>query len=300
MRPVRPFVFSAVLTCVVSVLPATTAQAGFNATFTGADPTAGLFTYTARGTSHSSLAGRMNWTTTDAGAPAGLLGQNGQTGNAFVTFCIEVTEHVTANTSYSLNVQGLATLPGSGPASPMNANKANDLAQLWARWAAEIAALDASDGPPLPTMTINGTSYTHNEVGSALQLAVWEIVYEKDYSADGSVAAYDPDPDADGYYYYSVSRQHGSGQGFKVTGGDSDSRGLANYLLSKVDFNGGAAANLVGFLVGNGNQDQVGLLDGTTNNLVHAPAPAAVVLAVTGLVPCLVFRRRIAGRTAAN
>lgn len=293
MRPVRSSVFSAVFACTASVLATAPAQAGFNATFTGADPSAGTFAYTARGTSHSSLAGRMNWTATTAG-PTGLLGMNGQSGNGFITFCIEVSQHVTSNHSYTLDPQALHTLPNSGAVTPMNSNKANDVAQFWARWASDIAALQPTGSRVIAGFN-GGNAVYQDVIGSAIQLAIWEIVFEKDYSTDGTVATYTAG-------HYDVTTEAATNGGFVVTGGKQLSRDLANHMLSLVDFNGGAAANVIGFKVTNGmnhHQDQVGLLEGP-NNLVPTPAPAAVVLALTGLVPCVVFRRRLAGRPAAN
>src|SRR5207253_1210399 len=133
-----------------------------------------------------------DWTTT-AAIDASLANLNGQTGNKFITFCIEVTQNVNIGGTYTFTQQGAGTLPTSGA---MGANKANDLAQFWKANAGTIAGLTTAD----------------DALAAAIQLAIWEIVYEKDYSGAYTAG------------YYNVNSEQAAGQGFKVTSGDSSIR----------------------------------------------------------------------------
>ena len=76
---------------------------------------------------------------------------------------------------------------------------------------------------------------------------------------------------------------------------------LTNYLfyINSANWNKSLVANLK-VLSSPNDQDQLIEVrggDGKTTNVV--PAPAALVLALTGLGPCLLLRRRIFGRKVA-
>lgn len=293
MRSLRPSVF-ALFVCVGSALSSSTARAGFQATFLGADPSVGSFTYFASGSTggsapngqtHTSAAGLMNWHTTSPNA-GGLPNSQGN----FVTFCIDVSQRATSPTTFM--AQSLVGLPA--PAPQMNADKADNLTQFLYRWQTTISQLAPGSGASNLTLTLNDSStVTHNQnkIAAAIQLAIWEIVYETPTNYD--------------LPNYDVK----NGSGFYVNSGSGNIntvRTLANTLLGQVNYQLGGRANVVGLLASGGTaQDQVAILPGgwtpdEFGNIVSTPAPAAVVLALTGLVPCVVLRRRFAGQPTAN
>ncbi len=278
----------------LAVAAGSTAQAGmlFDATFKGVNPSeSGNFKYYARSnTSTTSSAGRMNWLGSNSPNPlptnfAAFRNLNGKSGNYFISFCIEVTQSVANNATYGIETKQLKDLPTSGSPSPMQAAKANDIAQFWGKWKTQIAGLEAGTG-----MTVGSVNYTAAELASAVQMSIWEIVYEADSTA------------------YNVYTEGGSasGQGFWVQNepGGNSSRDLANYLLGNTDFTNGALANVVGLKVGSINQDQVTIIgDGWVvkpDGLIEAvPVPPAVVLVAAGIASGLFLRRRIAGQQTA-
>ncbi|MEO2091395.1 MAG: hypothetical protein ABGY75_18210 [Gemmataceae bacterium] len=253
----------------------------FDAKFNDVNPDAGGFNYTARGVGHSSLGGRMMWNSTSTLHDA-FAGLNGQTGNNFITFCIEVAAPVNFGNTYKIETQQLKDLPTSGSPAPMNAAKANDVAQFWGKWKTEIKNLQSNTG---------FMSYSAAQLGSAIQLAIWEIVFEKDNTA------------------YNVTSEGGSEQGFKVTSGDAGALTLAQYLLDHTDFSDANTnlANVVGLKVtqsGADRQDQVTIIDDDYvvtpgGNIEQVPVPPAVVLVAAGIASGLFLRRRIAGQQAA-
>lgn len=277
----------------LAVAAGSTAQAGmtFDGKFNSVDPAYGSYNYTARGGTHTSLGGRMNWTGSGS-LPTNFdafRGLNGQTGNNFITFCIEVTANVSYGSTYKVVTDQLKNLPTSGPSAPMNAAKANDIAQFWGRWKSTIATLQTSG-----TTTVSGFgSVQFDQLGSAIQLAIWEIVYEK--AGTG----------------YTVDSEGGSGQGFVVNTGDATTRALANYLLGQTVFDDSNTnlANVIGLKLTNADgtanyQDQVTIIDddyyvNEFGDPVPVPVPPAVVLVAAGIASGLFLRRRIAGQQAA-
>lgn len=284
MRSVRQFVFAVGCACTL-LAPASTARAGFNATFTGADPMAGVaFTYFAAGSTggsgtgetHISAAGRMDWSTTDPAAPGDLFNKNGQSNGAFVTFCIDVSHWVQGTQTFT--VLGSSSLP----------SYSNALAHFWAQWADVIKNLDPN-APSTTLVSIAGISgsYSNDQIASALQLAIWEIVYDV----------------ADSNGNYDVT----SGSGFRVTSPPSTDPIviLANGLVNPHNWTSGNVATLLFLQSGHPDsthgQDQVtGYLDTNHQQDNPTPVPPGVVLALTGLLPCLAFRRRLAGRPAVS
>ena len=100
--------------------------------------------------SFSVTGGLFNWTKT-GGSYAGLNGN-------FTTFCIEVTEHVSAGNSYTYDID----LVANGPTTlPMGATLADKMAELFGRF---YGGMNLSDA---------------DQVGG-FQLAVWNIVYDGD------------------------------------------------------------------------------------------------------------------------
>jgi hypothetical protein len=111
-------------------------------------------------TFQQTLAGKINWSRTGGthvGAPAG----------DFVTFCIELTEHVSLGGSYAFDVVDLASAPdpgGWGVGLGMGTAKADLLRELWGRHYASVA---------------------DSTTAAAFQVAVWEIVYDDGLALGG-------------------------------------------------------------------------------------------------------------------
>ncbi|MDX2130774.1 MAG: PEP-CTERM sorting domain-containing protein [Planctomycetota bacterium] len=162
----------------------------------------------------------------------------------WITFCTDLAQHVTSNTR-SYEVVDVAMLPGS---SPMGADAALAINDLYA----------FSNGAQLSTST-------SNDLATAFQLAVWEIVVDFDPEAPGfNLSVFDGD--------------------FRATKSDGSnlSSGVLTHLSSLFGAIGGshAPASLLGLRSGQ-HQDQ----------LIPVPAPGATVLAGLGLV-CVSARRR--------
>lgn len=285
----RPLGSAFALFCSVTtiVVTSSTANAGFNfgATFNSVDPAFGSYNYTARGGTHTSAGGRMNWTSTSTLHDA-FAGLNGRTGNNFITFCIEVTANISGSQTYNIETKQLKDLPTSGSPSPMDAAKANDIAQFWGRWESTIASLQTTGN----TNIAGFGAVTFDQLGTAIQLAIWEIVYEQDGTG------------------YNVNTEGALNQGFRVNSGDATTRSLANHLLTyQMDFTSANTnlANVIGLKVtqgGNNRQDQVTIIDDEyyvdgNGDPQPVPVPPAIVLALTGIAGGIFLRRRLAGQT---
>jgi hypothetical protein len=176
-------------------------------------------------------------------------------GTNFGSFCIEIPKHVQIGTMYTFDAQSLGSLPTSLVPS-MGDVKADQIRELWAERHASLST---------------GEQY------AAFQLSIWEIIYETkgDLAVTGS-----------------------TGGTFRAYGTPDNIVTLANTWLASVnglDANGTAPArlaNLSGMRVtinsGGDYQDQV-------VEVVAAPTPPALVLALLGIIPCLALRRRLAG-----
>lgn len=95
-------------------------------------------------------AGLYRWTRT-GGTYGGAQGE-------FMTFCTELTEHVRAGTDYCYDIMTLESAPNTGA---MGAGKANLVRELFGRYYT-----------PAFGVALNQTRAV------AMQLAIWEIVYE--------------------------------------------------------------------------------------------------------------------------
>jgi hypothetical protein len=101
-------------------------------------------------------AGLFNWTRT-SGSYAGAQGN-------FWSFCTELGEHVGGGSNYCYDVRDLQDAPSSGP---MGSAKANLLRELFGR-----------HYTPAFGSSLSGT------VAAAMQLSIWEIVFENSGTLD--------------------------------------------------------------------------------------------------------------------
>lgn len=145
-----------------AAVAAASAQAGFDtieATFNGVSPGSNG-TYSLDGGANwtaSGAAGQFNWTRT-GGTYAGAQG-------AFMAFCTELTEHVGAGNGYSYEVKPLELAPDS--LGGMGAAKAELIRELFGRfYSPAFGAVLSSDR------------------ATAMQLSIWEIVYENHAGLD--------------------------------------------------------------------------------------------------------------------
>lgn len=97
--------------------------------------------------------GLMNWTKT-GGDYAGVNGN-------FTTFCIELTEHVSNGGSYTYNIVSTDLAPTS--LGGMGLAKAAELSELFGRFYA-------------------GLDFDNSDDMTAMQLSVWNIVYDGDHT----------------------------------------------------------------------------------------------------------------------
>lgn len=119
------------------------------ATFNSVSPST-IFYYTLNGSGLAAYTGQINWTRTGGTQP-------GLPETAFSTFCIELTQHIQLNHSYTYDVMDLSQ--ASNPA--MGEGKAQDIGRLWAKY------------HPLADDSPNNAA--------AFQVAIWEILYDTDH-----------------------------------------------------------------------------------------------------------------------
>lgn len=145
---------SSLLGALCAVTVATCANAGFDtviATFNGVNPGSGISYSLNHGDDWSNTtAGLFNWTRT-GGSYAGAQ-------DNFMSFCTELGEHVSNGNSYSYNIVSLETAPNT---DPMGTEKAALIRELFGRY------YTPAFGAPLST-----------NAATAMQLAIWEIVFE--------------------------------------------------------------------------------------------------------------------------
>jgi hypothetical protein len=143
-----------VVSLLSSPAPADTVVAKFNTVSPNR-----IFAYTLDGVTSNGLtyAGEFNWTRTGGDHPGAPDGD-------FVTFCVELTQHINFNTTYTYNVVPLENAPdpgGYGVTLGMGIEKADMIRELWGRHFADIQDSDTA---------------------AAFQVAVWEIVYDDERS----------------------------------------------------------------------------------------------------------------------
>jgi hypothetical protein len=202
-------------------------------------------------------------------------------GNVLPSFCIEITQDVYEGSTYNFHPTALTSLPTSGP--KLDSTKIMELSQLW--------------GAEYGNLMVAGNQSKTDSNSAAFQIAIWAIVYGNDNLAG---LAWNGNTLTSGV---SGSYPNG-GNPFTATGTDANT---AFSWLQNVQSGAWNSynANLAGFAVGpNGqNQDQIAELkngyyvDGN-GNIVCTPAPSALILALSGLIPCFAMRRRLRLGTA--
>jgi hypothetical protein len=191
--------------------------------------------------------------------------------NVLPTFCIEIPQDVYEGSTYNFQPTALTNLPTSGP--PLDTNKIKELGQLWGA---------------LYSTLISKSDY------AAFQIAIWAIVYGNGNLADFSW---------NGTHQNGKLTFEGSNVNYPFTATGADAYTAYCWLTNLA--NGkykSDSANLVGFdvtsLSGQPAQDQLaelktGYYVNPNGDIVHAPAPPALILALVGIVPCLALRRRL-------
>jgi hypothetical protein len=245
----------------VLALSAARAEAGFNATLNSVTTNNGNYvTVTVQNTNTPNFGENVIAGQLNWTATSAVGGLTGA-GNRFGTFCIEIPRDVYLGSTFTLAQTDLTALPTSGPSLTVP-----KVAQIQALWAASRGSL------------ATGTDY------AAFQLAIWEIVYE-----NGST--------------YNVS----AGQGNFTARNNAAVTAKANQYLQTVNgsqfvngvlVNNGtelARANVVGFRV---TQNGAGDYQDQIAEIAPTPAPPALVLVLSGLLPLLAFRRQLLNRAA--
>jgi hypothetical protein len=176
----------------------------------------------------------------------------------FLTFCIQKNVSMQSNPHY-FTVKPLEEAPDAGP---MGEN-ADMIRMMWARWRSYLDVSDKST----ETKRQKDIDNKHD----AFAHAIWHLVNQFDGDGDGS----NLDGDVKKYYLKFLNEDYW----------DEDKK--ANLLA------------LVGRKGYKDDQDQIiEYCPPPPGNDNVVPAPAALVLALTGIAPCLFLRRRVLGRKA--
>jgi hypothetical protein len=178
------------------------------------------------------FAGEINWSQAPANNANWI-------NNQFTTFCIEITQHVGINGTYTFETKSLENAPVS-PASPMGyTGKADQIRRMWTYAHADSTRLDS------------------NVENAAFQQSIWKIL-NASFTVDAGLTA------------------------------------NVNTFITESNNASNAKANLIA-LTSSAVQDQiVELKPGYGphgDEVVPTPAPAALVLLLTGAVPFFVSRR---------
>lgn len=275
-----------------STVGATTAKGGFEATLTGLNNTGGFSSYDTTNVSgystqmgNFSLSGaiacRIDWTpVTGSGSTTGLV----MSGNVLPTFCIEIPQDVYETETYNFQATALTSLPTSGP--HLDSTKIAELSQLW--------------GAKYSSLFVAGNQAQTDANYAAFQIAIWAIVYGNDLSNLSWNSTTNTFTSGTTGYYAPGSNP------FTATGSDAYT---AYTWLQNVQCGAWNSydANLVGFALsqnGQPAQDQLAQLQNgyyvdSNGNIVCAPAPTALFLALSGILPCLALRRRLRGTQVA-
>jgi hypothetical protein len=219
-------------------LAGTPARADFvTATFSNVNPGEVVTIPVGTGT-ESGWAGVYNFTNA-SGAIAG----------SFSGFCIDIAQNIFANQTVTFGVAALSSAPVDGiQPSPMGTLRANLIGELW-----------------FNDQSLIGTS---NSNAAAFQIAIWEIINEKNTNQDGTL-----DLNINSGSFYALAH-------------DGTTLTTANTWLSQLNLagTGSTASNLMA-LTSLGNQDYV--FQGPPSpgpDTSAAPAPSGLVLCFIGII----------------
>jgi len=251
---------AAVLAAAVLAATGPTARAGFDANFTGMDPGLSMKLYF-NGSNHSGIqTGIYHWTQIPPNTTNALP-------TNFWTFCIEVTQTFSNPVHYDLVNLESAPSPGNGagngtpgnPNGPMGTNKANMIR--------ELLAYVAGGNPTAfyASLANSPTSSAEKVTAAAIQLSIWEIVFENSGTLDVSNGT---------FHANYAANASGTLQEQAVY----QANNWLNYLTSTANVSHARLDNVYGLTSGN-QQDQL--------VLTPVPAPSGLVLALTALVPGL-------------
>ena len=170
----------------------------------------------------------------------------------FTSFCIEYNQHVNFGSNYTYQLATLQSAPE--PGAGMGTLKADQIRRLWAGYR---SAIDVAPNPV--SVTGSDGKYSINEKYAAFQVAIWKIL------------------------------------GTTLPTFALDIETLATVYITHARSSDTRLANLVA-LTNDGKQDQIVEISGgwTPNgfgDVVQTPAPAALILAMSGLVPLFAFGR---------
>lgn len=198
---------------------------------------------------------------------------NPASNSTFISFCIELTQDISLNSTYTVDVVSLASAPkpASGPlATGMGSTPAMLIAELWAAHFHDIFYTGSQQNPLEPTQ---------EESAAAFQLAVWKLEYDSNNLSN---------------YSGNALFQHGFLQVTQNIG--NASVGLAaNWIADVVKMNGkGPQANLLAIsghptgLDANGNPIYPDFQDQVVEVL---PEPSSMVLWAMGALGMAAIRR---------
>lgn len=255
-----PQSYGTALAVVLSLaLGAGRAEAGFNATLNSVTANNGNYvTVNVQNTNQPNFGETAIAGQLNWTAGSAVAGLTGP-GNTFGTFCIEIPRNVYLGSTFTLAQTNLTELPTSGPSLTLP-----KIAQIQALWAASYGGLTTA------------IDY------AAFQLAIWEIVYENGATYNTALGNFTASNNA------AVIVQ--ANQYLQIVNGSEFSNGVLTNNGTAL-----ARANVVGFRVtvdGSGDyQDQIAEVSAT-------PAPPALVLVLSGIVPLMAFRRRFLNQPA--
>ena len=183
--------------------------------------------------------------------------------HSFSSFCIEYHSHVYLGSDYTFQVRTLdsSPVPGSG----MGAAKADQIRRLWAGYRLAINTVTGQT-----STNGNDGKYSVNEQYAAFQLAIWKILGTTGLATFGN----DIECLSNTYVTYSRNTANNNLANLAVLSSGKDSQGTpySDFQDQVVEIRGGWTPNGFG-------------------DMVPTPAPAALILAMTGLVPLFAFGR---------